>query len=65
MTWVLAFCLSLLLMCGIFVVTIFIEGTERAVRDIEKGVLNKIGLYFIGFTILAFTFVIHMVLFGI
>lgn len=65
MTWVLAFCLALLLICGIFVVTVFIEGTEKAVKDIEKGVFNKIGLYFVIGVTLIFMFVIHLILFGV
>jgi choline-glycine betaine transporter len=65
MTWVLCFCLSLLLLCIIFTATIFIEGTEKASKDIEKGVFNKIGLYFTLGVILIFTFVIHVILFGV
>lgn len=65
MTWLLAFMLSLLLLCSIFVVCVFMEGTEKATRDIEKGVFNKIGLYFILFLIIIFTIVIHLILFGV
>lgn len=65
MTWVLCFCLSLLLLCIIFTVTIFIKGTEKASKEIGKGITSKIGLYFTLGIILIFTFVIHVILFGV